>query len=330
MLLHPVTIQATTTEVYQKEATDQSLDFMRVLLTSRADTARDKVRVVYPKIACSHRIPEASTRTSREMITDSDFRLLLERYNRSWHGYRKVRKGPMKRISKHMRSLGCSSIEQYLDTLDENRAEQETLLYFLRITISRFFRDRRLWTSLADVVFPCLLEHSGALKIWCAGCSCGEEVYSLNILHQMQWGAVSSLEILATDANDACLERAQNGIYQKSSLRELKPDMLASCFQPSVQRNEFVITETFQKNITWRHHDFFGALPDSGFHVIFLRNNLLTYHSPAVQSTVLERILQSLMVGGFLVIGSHETLPPQPFNLVPTGCDMIYQLEEPV
>ena len=49
-----------------------------------------------------------------------------------------------------METLGCSSIEQYLDVLDENRTERETLLFFLRITISRFFRDRELWTSLAD------------------------------------------------------------------------------------------------------------------------------------------------------------------------------------
>jgi len=234
----------------------------------------------------------------------------------------------MKRISKHMKSLGCGSIEEYLDVLDENRDEQETLLFFLRITISRFFRDRKLWTSLADSVFPFLLEQNDALKIWCAGCSCGEEVYSLNILHQVHWASCSSIEILATDANDACLERAQKGIYQKSSLREVEPTMLSACFQPSVHRNEFAINQTFKTGITWKHHDFFSAVPDRGFHAVFLRNNLLTYHSPSVQSIVLDRILQSLLPGGFLVIGSHEILPPQPFNLVPTSCNMIYQLQE--
>ena len=264
------------------------------------------------------------------MITDSDFKLLLDRYHRSWQGYRKVRKGPMKRISKHMESLGCSSIEEYLDILDDNRAEQETMLSFLRITISRFFRDRKLWTSLADSVFPLLIERNDALKIWCAGCSCGEEVYSLNILHQVHWATCSSIEILATDANDACLERAKKGIYQKSSLRELDQSMLSTCFHPSVQRNEFAINQIFKKGITWEHHDFFRELPGRGFHAVFLRNNLLTYHSLSVQSRVLERILQSLLPGGFLVIGSHEIIPPLTFNLVPTACNMIYQLQESV
>ncbi len=234
----------------------------------------------------------------------------------------------MKRISKHMESLGCSSIEEYLDVLDEKQAEQEKLLSFLRITISRFFRDRKLWTSLNDSVFPLLLERNDALKIWCAGCSCGEEVYSLNILHQMHWATCSSIEILATDAKNACLERAQKGIYQKSSLRELEPTMLSSCFNPSAHRNEFAINQTFKKDITWKHHDFFSALPDRGFHAVFLRNNLLTYYSPNVQSIVMERILQALLPGGFLIIGSQEIPPPQAFNLVPTACNMIYQLQE--
>ena len=229
-----------------------------------------------------------------------------------------------------MKSLGCSSIEEYLDILDENGAEQETLLFFLRITISRFFRDRTLWTSLADSVFPVLLEKNDALRIWCAGCSCGEEVYSLTILHQMHWAAHSQMEILATDANDACLERAQKGIYQKSSLRELEATMRANCFHPAAQRNEFAINQTFKQGITWKRHDFFKALPDRGFHAVFLRNNLLTYHSPHVQSIVLDRILQLMLPGGFLVIGSHEILPPLAFNLLPTPCNMIYQLQENV
>ena len=229
-----------------------------------------------------------------------------------------------------MKSLGCSSIEEYLDVLDQNRAEQEVLQFFLRITISRFFRDRELWSALTAYVFPFLLEQNDALKIWCAGCSCGEEVYSLKILHQMHWAACSSIEILATDVNDGCLERAQKGIYQKSSLRELEPAMLSTCFHQSVHRNEFAINQTFKEGITWKLHDFFRALPDKGFHAVFLRNNLLTYHSPGVQSIVLSMIMQSLLPGGFLVVGSHETLPPQAINLSPTACTMIYQLQENV
>lgn len=260
------------------------------------------------------------------MLTDSEFRVLLDRYHRSWKGYRKVRRTPMKRVSKHMKSLGCGSIEEYLDVLAEDRLEEKLLLSFLRITISRFFRDRKLWVNLADTVFPALLQRTDKLKLWSAGCSCGEEVYSLRIQHHMNWSDCSSIEILATDANDACLERAQNGIYQKSSLRELDSHMIATCFLPSVRRNEHVVRPSYRKNIVWKHHDFFTAPPDSEFHAIFLRNNLLTYYSPPIQSTTLDKILRSLLPGGFLIIGSHETLPEISFYLIPTVCSMVYQL----
>ena len=260
------------------------------------------------------------------MISDADFSALLDHYDRSWRGYRKVRKGPMKRVSKHMELLGCSSIKEYLEVLDENGQEQQVLLSLLRITISRFYRDRELWSCLTEFILPRLVEQNDALKVWSAGCCCGEEAYSLNILHQMQWADCSSLEILATDANELCLERAQAGIYNKSSLRELEAGMLSSCFDRSVNPDEYIIKQKFKNGIAWKHHDFFSALPGRNFHIVFLRNNLLTYHSPDAQAEVLERILQSMLPGGFLLIGCHEKLPARHLNLKPTACDMIYQL----
>ncbi|WP_163336364.1 protein-glutamate O-methyltransferase CheR [Desulfopila sp. IMCC35008] len=263
------------------------------------------------------------------MLTDSDFRVLLACYERSWQGYRKVRKGPMKRVRKHMEALGCNSVKQYLDTLAKDQAEEEVLLSILRITISRFFRDRKLWTSLADTVFPALLAQTDKVKIWSAGCSCGEEVYSLSILYHMRWSDCSRLAVIATDANGSCLERARKGIYQKSSLRELDSQLLSSCFIPSGRRGEYCILPLYRKYILWRHHDFFTAPPDRGFHVIFLRNNLLTYYNSQAQSVALGLILQSLLPGGYLITGSREVLPETPCNLVATkNCDMIYQMRE--
>lgn len=263
------------------------------------------------------------------MLTDSEFRVILARYERSWQGYRKVRRGPMKRIRKHMALLDCKSVEQYLDTLAKHRVEEEVLLSFLRITISRFFRDKKLWSSLADTVFPVLLEQTDKLKIWSAGCSCGEEVYSLRILHHMKWSDCSSLAIIATDANKSCLERARNGIYQKSSLRELDSQVVSDCFIPSGSRKEYSILPLYRKSIVWRHHDFFTAPPDKGFHIIFLRNNLLTYYDYQAQSVALDFILQSLLPAGFLITGSHEVLPKIRCSLVPTEyCGMIYQREK--
>lgn len=225
-----------------------------------------------------------------------------------------------------MENLGCNSVEQYLDVLVEDSVEEKVLLFYLRITISRFFRDRTLWSSLADIVFPALLQRTDTLKVWSAGCSCGEEPYSISILHHSNWSDYSRIAIMATDANESCLERGRNGIYQKSSLRDLDSRLLTSCFVLSDRHNEYRIQPLYKRNISWVRHDFFTAPPDRGFHIIFLRNNLLTYYRPQAQSVALGFILESLLPHGYLITGARETLPDVPCELVRRGnCGMIYQ-----
>jgi len=262
------------------------------------------------------------------MVTDTDFRKLLDHYDRPWRGYRKVRKRVVKRIRKHMTSLHCSSISKYIDILQSFPLEEEILQSHFRITISRFNRDRYLWDYLADHTFPCLLQQTDKLKVWSAGCSCGEEVYSLKILWNMHFSSYPAISILATDANSKCLERAQAGIFQKSSLREISDDTVSRCFVPSLHQNGYAIRPQFKENIVWQQHNFLSFPPTEKFHIIFLRNNLLTYYNDPLKSAVLSKILSTLSLGGYLVIGSHETLPELLFPLTCSEkCNMVFQLK---
>lgn len=232
----------------------------------------------------------------------------------------------MKKVTRHMKLLGCSSVEGYLDKLSKDQMAEEVLLSFLRITISRFFRDRQLWYYLADKILPFLHQQTTKLNIWSAGCSCGEEVYSLCILHHMHWPDTPSPAILATDASIPCLERARSGIYKKSSLRELDSTLVSTYFSALYHQNAYRIRPFCRQNISWTRHDFLSPPPGNGFHIIFLRNSLLTYYTPRLQADVLSRILQSLLPGGFVIIGSHENLPNLPFPLIELDkCSMIYQ-----
>lgn len=262
------------------------------------------------------------------MLTDADFRKLLDHYDRPWRGFRKVRKGVLKRIRKHMTSLHCNSISEYIDILERCPSEEEILQSHLRVTISRFNRDRYLWEYLADHAFPCLLQQTDKLKIWSAGCSCGEEVYSLRILWHTHFSSYPALRILATDANLKCLERAQAGIYQKSSLREISEDTVSRCFVRSTSPNRYAILPQFKEDIVWQQHNFLSPPPAEKFHIIFLRNNLLTYYNDPLQSDVLSKIFSTLSPGGYLVIGVHETLPELPFSLICSEtCSMVFQLK---
>ena len=262
------------------------------------------------------------------MLTDADFRIVLDHCNRPWRGFRKVRKGVLKRIRSHMAALHCSSISAYIDILKRNPVEEEILQSHLRITISRFNRDRYLWDYLAEHLFPCLLEQTDELKIWSAGCCCGEEVYSLKLLWHMHFSSYPALHILATDANSKCLERAQAGIFKKTSLREIPEEAVSRFFVRCLDQKSYAIHPRFKENIVWQHHDFLLSPPDETFHVIFLRNNLLTYYNDPLKSAALKRILSSLTPGGYLVTGSHERLPEPRFSLARSEkCSMVFQLQ---
>ncbi len=85
-------------------------------------------------------------------MDDDQFRQLLDDFNFSWAGYRKVRKGVKKRISRHMQELNCPNIKVYLDLLNQNDAVRQESERRMTVSISRFFRDRKLWQDLEEEI----------------------------------------------------------------------------------------------------------------------------------------------------------------------------------
>jgi chemotaxis protein methyltransferase CheR len=212
-----------------------------------------------------------------------------------------------------------------------NRLEQEQELRaacesLFNVTISRFFRDRQLWLSLREYFLPQLAQKFPApINIWSAGCACGEEPYSLSIL----WSTLSLQglpNILATDAQEICLTRAQTGHYNKSSLKEVPVDLLASCFEPVRETGEFAINTHFKKTIHWQQIDLLDSLPKETFHLIFLRNSVLTYFQGTKKEITFNKIIQQLKPDGYLVIGSHEQLPVHSLPLARSDqCHMVFR-----
>jgi len=115
-------------------------------------------------------------------MDDHQFKQLLEFFNRSWKGYRKVRRGVKNRIGRHMQSVGCRQMDAYLHLLKTSAAARRTCERLLTVSISRFYRDRQVWQLLSTNILPDLAgQNSVPLRIWSAGCARGEEVYSLKI-----------------------------------------------------------------------------------------------------------------------------------------------------
>lgn len=239
----------------------------------------------------------------------------LPRLGMRWKGFRKVRKQVCKRIDRRLRELGLEDIASYEAHLDSHPEEWAVLDGFCRITISRFYRDRRAIDSLRDRLIPdlarmCIERGESELRCWSAGCASGEEPYTLSMIWALSVGASFpglSIRILATDADEHMLERARAASYRPSSLKDLPQAWRTAAFTPAGRR--LTLLPAFREAVELRRQDIRSALPEGPFHLILCRNLVFTYFEQRLQRELLERILGLLPVGGALVIGSHERLP---------------------
>jgi chemotaxis protein methyltransferase CheR len=212
-----------------------------------------------------------------------------------------------------MQALGCRTVEAYLRKIDRIKELRDHFELLMTVSISRFFRDRRLWETLQREVFPELARrHPERFRIWSAGCACGEEVYSLKMAWE-EWAAnrptSPRLEIVATDMSSACLHRARRGEYPRSSLKELPDPIRNRYLEELPDRGAFKVRPRLKKGIQWEVHHLLSDPPGSGFHLVFLRNSVLTYYAEPLKRVALSRVLKGIVHGGFLVIGSHEKIP---------------------
>ena len=256
-------------------------------------------------------------------VDDRQFAELLAYLGRSWKGYRKVRKGVKKRITRHMQQLGCRSMDAYLNMLEADPGARNECEQLMGVSISRFFRDRRLWEVLETRVMPALI-HTGhnPLRAWCAGCACGEEVYSLRMVWDRLPGKLKNppeLKVTGTDMNPVHLERARAGVYPISSLKEVPGAVREKYFRATEDGKGFQVAAFLQSGIAWQCMDLRSVPIGPPFHLILLRNGLLTYYEEPTQITVLRALLECLATGGYLIIGSHERLPADIPDLVQAG-----------
>ncbi|MBW2539263.1 MAG: hypothetical protein JRE27_06645 [Deltaproteobacteria bacterium] len=246
-------------------------------------------------------------------MDDRHFRQLLNHLELSWNGYQKVRKGVKKRIARHMHRIGCHTMEAYLSELRMNKEARQECEQRMTVSISRFFRDRQFWQTLATEILPDRIQNEKkTFKVWSAGCASGEEVYSFRIIWnhlERSHGTLPDLEITATDLNPSYLDRARMGVFHCGSLKEVNQDLRATYFDTNARGTRFAVKPVIKKNIIWKQHDLLTDPPGSDFDIIFLRNNLLTYYQDRLKKCALRAVIESLAPLGIIVIGSHERLP---------------------
>ncbi|MFC1730713.1 CheR family methyltransferase [candidate division KSB1 bacterium] len=241
-----------------------------------------------------------------------------------WAGYRKIRSQVCKRIKRRITELHLSGFDEYHEYLENNTREWEVLDSLCYVTISRFYRDRAVFETLQNEILPHLAEESlkqkkNELHVWSAGCCSGEEPYTVNILWKLSrkgWltpcvkpklETEIECSILATERSDSLLKRARHAVYSKSSLKDLPDELKSQAFEK--QNDHYKLKQRFIEGVTFINQDIRDQTPDGNFDLVLCRNLVFTYFQEDLQKAILEKIVECLEPGGFLVTGIHESLP---------------------
>jgi chemotaxis protein methyltransferase CheR len=237
----------------------------------------------------------------------------LPRLGLRWIGFRKVRGTVCKRVARRVRRLGLADVAAYRAVLEADTSEWRRLDAMCRIPISRFWRDRDVFDSLARDVFPALaaaaVERGDTrVRVWSAGCASGG--------------------IVATDVDETMLTRAEAGLYRRGSFRDMPPELVDRAFRRLDDLYE--IRTEFRRDIAFLLQDIRSEMPEGPFDLALCRNLVFTYFDRPAQLDLLPRICARLRPGAGFVIGSHEALPALRCGLVPwNGPAPIYRLSPP-
>jgi two-component system, chemotaxis family, CheB/CheR fusion protein len=227
-----------------------------------------------------------------------------------------------RRIARRMVLHKVSSLRQYLKYLHENRVELMALHEDLLIHVTSFFREPDAFRALKDTVLPRIFRHKAKgepLRIWVAGCSTGEEVYSIAItaLEYLQQNASSvPIQIFGTDVSDTVLEQARAGIYSESAVSAISGARLRQFFVRS--DGGYQITKAVREMCIFARQDMTKDPPYSHLDLLTCRN-VLIYMEPVLQKKVMAVLHYALKPLGFLMLGKSESISGFSESFTPVG-----------
>ncbi|HRD49241.1 MAG: PAS domain-containing protein [Candidatus Competibacter sp.] len=214
-----------------------------------------------------------------------------------------------RRIERRMTINQTDDIQDYVAYLTNNPGEVVALYRELLIGVTSFFRDQGAFDRMEQFGMPEIFKNANSreIRFWVAGCSTGEEAYSLAILARecMETLGVShDVKIFATDIDRNAIHYAANGAYPESIAADISPQLLAKYFYKN--EDNFQIARTIREMVVFAQHNLIKDPPFTNITLLSCRN-LLIYLQPILQRKVLEFFNFSLNAGGLLLLGTSET-----------------------
>ena len=236
-------------------------------------------------------------------ILDKETGLELSRYKRGTIE---------RRIERRMSLRKIKTQALYLRYLKKDRTETASLAEDILIHVTEFFRDPELFSVLAKKVFPILTKRRAPgrpVRIWVAGCSSGEEVYSIAIVlceFMQRRGLSLPIQLFGTDISEKTLSRARVGRYDKRALTKISPERLKRFFVETEREDVLQISKTIRDMCIFAKHNLIADTPFSNIDLVSCRN-VLIYLDETLQKKAVPIFHYALRDPGFLVLGTSES-----------------------
>ncbi len=244
---------------------------------------------------------------------DLEMQLLIDAIYLKYHfDFRSYAVASMRRrMTAAMGRFGCATLSQLQDRVLHDAAFFSTLLDYLTVQVSEMFRDPAYFRSLRKDVVP-LLRTYPSLKIWVAGCSAGEEVYSLAILLREE-GLLERALIYATDINPQALQRAEAGVYELDRIAGFTANHQLSGAHTSLSDyytaayGRAIFDKSLRERVVFSDHSLATDSVFAEVHLVSCRN-VLIYFDKVLQDRALGLFHEALCRKGFLGLGAKESL----------------------
>lgn len=218
-----------------------------------------------------------------------------------------------RRIERRMGLNKVGTIMDYLNFFKENPAEQDLLYQDLLIPVTGFFRDPATFDTIRKSLLPLLFpgkEDGSPLRIWIAGCSTGEETYSMAICLNEYLGASADafqIQVFSTDVSEKSISIARKGIYSRADVEGLSQERLDRYFEKIA--GSYHVNKSIRELCVFAHHNFLSSPPFARMDLISCRN-VLIYMEPFLQKKALATFHYALKESGYLLLGRSETTAP--------------------
>ena len=261
------------------------------------------------------------------MITDNEFRRVAV-YMKDNYGIDLSQKKVIinGRLENYLRKSGWANLDAYMDALKTDRSGQldKMLVNFLTTNHTYFMREFEHFEYFRGTVLPWLKakeERKKELRMWWGGASTGEEPYMIAMvladffgMERTKWDT----KILATDISTKVLKQALAGVYSAEQLKNLPSNWKKNFFKPVAGGSQYLVSDELKRQVLFRQFNLMSPFPfRKKMHTVFLRNVMIYFDEPT-KNQLLQKVYNCLEPGGYLFIGTTETLDRNstPFQII--------------